>query len=57
MFGEAERVFDIHGQISYRASNLCAIEKQLNGAQVARRLVDDRRFRAPERVRAVILTS
>lgn len=54
-FGQLEGIFDVNAEIADGAFNLGMPQKDLNGAQVAGRLLDDRRLGAPKRVRVVIL--
>jgi hypothetical protein len=46
-FGQFQSVLHVNAQVAHRAVDLGMAEKDLNGAEVASRLVDDRRFRAP----------
>lgn len=52
---QLEGIFDIDAEVADGALYLGMPKKDLNGPQVACRLVDDRRLRAPERVRPVVL--
>ena len=53
--GESERILYIDTQISNSAFNLGVTQQNLNGAQVARLLVNDGRFGSAERVGAIVL--
>ena len=46
-FGQFQSVLHVNAQVAHRAVDLGMAEKDLNGAEVASRLVDDRCFRAP----------
>src|ERR1043166_6737233 len=50
-----EGVFHVNAEVADGALDLGMPEQDLNGAQVARRLVDDGRFRTSKRVGAVLL--
>ena len=55
-FSQFQSVLHVNAQIAHRAVDFGMTEEDLNGAEIASRLVDDRCFRAPERVRPVILS-
>jgi len=46
-FGQFQSVLHVNAQVAHRAVDLGMAEKDLNSAEVASRLVDDRCFRAP----------
>ena len=55
-FGQFQSVLHVNAQVADRAVNLGMAEKDLDRAEIASRLVDDRCFRAPKRVSPVILS-
>ena len=48
ILGKGKRVFHVDPEIAHRILDLAMTEKDLDGAQVARRPVDDRRLRSPK---------
>ena len=56
-FCQVERVLDVHAEIANRALDPGVAEQDLDGPQLASRLVDDRRVRSPQRECAVILAA
>lgn len=54
-FGQLEGIFDVNADVADCAFNLGMPQKDLDGAQVAGRLVDDRCLGAPKRMSAVVL--
>jgi hypothetical protein len=52
-FRKLQGVFDVDTEISNGALNLRMTDQDLDGSQIARRLVNDRGFGIPERVRSV----
>jgi hypothetical protein len=53
--GQGECVFDIDPEVTDGAFDLCMPEEDLYCAQIARRLVDDRRLRSAKGVCTIIL--
>lgn len=47
-FGKFKSILHVDAQVAHRAVNLGMAEEDLNGAEIASRLVDDRCLRAPE---------
>jgi len=56
-FGQCQRILNIHAKIPNSILYLCMPQKDLHGAQVAGRFIDDRRFCSSQGVCAIILTS
>lgn len=54
VLGKGKRVFHVDPEIAHRILDLAMTGKDLDGAQVAGRPVDDRRLRSPKRVGAML---
>ena len=54
-FCQFEGILHINPKVAHRAVNFCVTEQNLDCSEIARRLVDDRRFGSPERVSAVVV--
>ena len=51
LFGYCQRVIDLNAEIADRALDLGVPEQELHGSQVAGAPIDQRRLRAPQRMR------
>ena len=56
-FGQLKRVLHINAEVAHRAVDLGMSEKDLNGAETARRLVDDRCSNSGREGNGVMLTA
>ena len=54
LFGDGKGIIDINAQVANHALDFRVSAKQLYGAQIARLLVDESRFRPPQPVSAVL---
>jgi len=56
-FRQRQRIFHINAEVPHRIFDLGVTQKNLSSAQIAGRLVDNRRLRSPERIGSIVFAS